>query len=30
MSVADRWHLVHPAAGAKKCSAHQEGPLGRA
>ncbi len=26
MSVADRWHLSHPPAGAKKCSAHRRVP----
>lgn len=26
MSVADRWHLVHPPAGARKCSAHRRVP----
>lgn len=26
MSVNDRWHLVHPPAGAKRCSAHRRVP----
>lgn len=26
MSVADRWHLVHPEPGTRKCSAHRKVP----